>query len=59
MSGAIPPLPQYAFMAWCSVIKSTRITLPFTFINIIWGDQIKDRMGGGCSIAWRKEMLTF
>jgi hypothetical protein len=19
MSGAIPPLPQYAFMAWCSV----------------------------------------
>jgi hypothetical protein len=27
MSGAIPPLPQYAFMAWCSV-KSTRTTLP-------------------------------
>jgi hypothetical protein len=23
MSGAIPPLPQYAFMAWCSVKKST------------------------------------
>jgi len=21
MSGAIPPLPQYAFMAWCSVKK--------------------------------------
>jgi len=19
MSGAVPPLPQYAFMAWCSV----------------------------------------
>jgi hypothetical protein len=27
MIGAIPPLPQYAFMAWCSVKKST---LPFT-----------------------------
>jgi hypothetical protein len=22
MSGAIPPLPQYAFMAWCSVKKA-------------------------------------
>jgi len=21
MGGAIPPLPQYAFMAWCSVKK--------------------------------------
>jgi hypothetical protein len=21
MSGAIPPLPQYAFMAWCSAKK--------------------------------------
>jgi len=29
MCGAIPPLPQYAFIAWCSV-KSTRITLHFT-----------------------------
>jgi hypothetical protein len=30
MSGAIPPLPQYAFMAWC-LVKSTGATLPFTF----------------------------
>jgi hypothetical protein len=22
MSGAIPPLPQYAFMKWCSVKKA-------------------------------------
>jgi hypothetical protein len=22
MSGAVPPLPQYAFMAWCSVKKA-------------------------------------
>jgi hypothetical protein len=23
MNGAVPPLPQYAFMAWCSVKIST------------------------------------
>jgi hypothetical protein len=28
MSGAIPPLPQYAFMALCSVKKSTGTALP-------------------------------
>jgi hypothetical protein len=28
MSAAIPPLPQYAFMAWCLVEKSTGTTLP-------------------------------
>jgi hypothetical protein len=28
MSGAIHPLPQYAFMAWC-LVKSTGTTLPF------------------------------
>jgi hypothetical protein len=30
MSGAIHPYPQYAFMAWCSVKKSTEKTLPET-----------------------------
>jgi hypothetical protein len=29
MRGAISPLPQYAFMAWCSVKKDTVTTLPF------------------------------
>jgi hypothetical protein len=29
MGGAVPPLPQYAFMAWCSVRGSTETTLPF------------------------------
>jgi hypothetical protein len=32
MRGAIPPLPQYAFMAWCSVKKSTDTTLTFTIL---------------------------
>jgi hypothetical protein len=30
MRGAILPFPQYAFMAWCSVKKSTGSTLLFT-----------------------------
>jgi hypothetical protein len=35
MGGAILPLPQYAFMAWCSVSGRTETTLPFfTFILI-------------------------
>jgi len=33
MSGAIPPLPQYAFIVLCSVKKSTGTTLPFTFFK--------------------------
>jgi hypothetical protein len=28
MLGAIPPLPQYAFMVWCSV-KTHKDTLPY------------------------------
>jgi hypothetical protein len=27
MGGAVPPLPQYAFMAWCSVRGSTETNL--------------------------------
>jgi hypothetical protein len=29
MGGAVPPLPQYAFIVWCSVRGSTGTTLPF------------------------------
>jgi hypothetical protein len=29
MSGAIPPLPQYAFMAWCSVKAQGQLYLYF------------------------------
>jgi hypothetical protein len=31
MRGAIPPLPQYDFMAWCSVKKKYRGKFTFTF----------------------------
>jgi hypothetical protein len=31
MSGAIPPLPQHAFMAWCLVKHRDYFTFTFTF----------------------------
>jgi hypothetical protein len=49
MSGAIHPLPQYAFMAWC-LVKSTGTTLPFTFmkalISLLSKEQSRDRVTG-------------
>jgi hypothetical protein len=35
MGGALPPLPQYAFMAWCSVRESTGTTLPLALLDIL------------------------
>jgi hypothetical protein len=32
MGGAVPPLSQYAFMAWCSVRGSTGTNLPLCSI---------------------------
>jgi hypothetical protein len=32
MRGAIPPLPQYDFMAWCSVIEKHRDNFTFTLL---------------------------
>jgi hypothetical protein len=36
MNGAIPPLPQYAFMAWCSVKAQGQLylTLPLTYLQL-------------------------
>jgi hypothetical protein len=34
MSGAIPPLPQYASMAWCSVKAEGQLTFSFYLICI-------------------------
>jgi hypothetical protein len=33
MRGAIPPLSQYAFMAWCSVKTKHRVNFTFTFFS--------------------------
>jgi hypothetical protein len=37
MSGAIPPFPQYAFMAWCSVIEKHGDNFTFYLISKWWG----------------------
>jgi hypothetical protein len=34
MSGAIPPLPQYASMAWCSVKAQGQLYLIFAFNHL-------------------------
>jgi len=34
MSGLIPPLPQYAFMAWC-LVKKYRVTLPLRYLYFV------------------------
>jgi len=34
MSGAIPPLSQYAFMAWCLVKHRDNFTFTFTFLSL-------------------------
>jgi len=39
MNGAIPPLPQYAFMAWCSVKKIAGTTL-FYFTIVVCASPI-------------------
>jgi hypothetical protein len=33
MLGAIPSLPQYAFMAWCSVKRTHRYNFTFTHVT--------------------------
>jgi hypothetical protein len=35
MSGTIPPLPQYAFMAWCLVKAQGQLYLTFTHIRVM------------------------
>jgi hypothetical protein len=35
MSGAIPPLPQYTFMAWCLVKAQGQLYLYFHLNNVL------------------------
>jgi hypothetical protein len=44
MRGAIPSLPQYVFMAWYLVKKSTGTTLPFTFYYMPTVDYERDEL---------------
>jgi hypothetical protein len=45
MSGAIHPLPQYAFMAWC-LVKSTGTTLPYRMDTRLCGPKSMFGHGG-------------
>jgi hypothetical protein len=48
MRGAIPPLPQYASMAWCSV-KSTGTTLPLP-LDYVEHISFHTRSYGNCRV---------
>jgi hypothetical protein len=58
MRGAIPPIHQYTFMAWCLVKHRDNFTFTFRIVNTYvvltsdLGNQIKEKeMGGTCSMA--------
>jgi len=37
MRGAIPPLPQYAFMVWCSVKAQGQLYLHLMIVSLDFG----------------------
>jgi hypothetical protein len=48
MGGAVPPLPQYAFIAWCSVRGSTGTTLLYFYLyeSETWVSRPDERIQG-------------
>jgi hypothetical protein len=54
MSGAIIPLPQYAFMAWYSVKKKHRDKFTFTFYVFSYENTLRKctKMNFGSSVTW-------
>jgi len=50
MSGTIPPLPQYDYMAWCSVKKKYRdnFTFTFTFTFTLLDSETGETLCAGC-----------
>jgi hypothetical protein len=59
MSGAIHPLPQYAFMAWC-LVKSTGTTLPLPYCYVILEfiySLIKEIIAGFHLVIWNQNIL--
>jgi hypothetical protein len=51
MRGDIPLLPQYAFMGWCSVKKSTGIPLPLPFYLTADCQSINQAVRQWCSLS--------
>jgi hypothetical protein len=50
MSGAIPPLPQYAFMGWCLVEAQEQLYLLFIRLLIFEGRLLKILMLAQCAL---------
>jgi hypothetical protein len=48
MSGAIPPLPQYAFMAWCSVEAQGQLYL---YLYLLYMNYLLIKMNDGVSYS--------
>jgi hypothetical protein len=52
MPGAIPPLSQYAFMAWCSVKKHTGTNLPLLLpLSICKSNKIRRELRNICKTS--------
>jgi hypothetical protein len=45
MGGAVPPLPQYAFMAWCSV-RGVQGQLYFYLLTMLFHVQVLGVLSG-------------
>jgi hypothetical protein len=54
MRGAIPQLPQYAFMAWCSVEKNTWTNLPLPLLLTLRGTATV----GGSLKEWKMKLAS-
>jgi hypothetical protein len=57
MGGAVTPLPQYAFMAWCSVRGSRGTTLPLPLTRLQW-HCLKYEFQNGSSVHMKMEKKT-
>jgi hypothetical protein len=51
MRGAIPPLPQHAFMAWCLVQHRDNITLPYQW-NTLTHTSVFPHISYAISVQW-------
>jgi hypothetical protein len=64
MSGAIPPLLQYALMAWCSIKHRDNFTYIFSSVGIALGYGLDDQgsrvrfRGGGGNFALEHRVQT-
>jgi hypothetical protein len=53
MSGAIPPLPQYAFMAWCSVKAQGQLYLSLSLSLSTHDVQYLRKRAAGAEVGWK------